>query len=163
MSDTGSASGDLSQPSEGRDYPMRRMNEPAPDEGGLKNSISMILKKLRLMKKEMVSNETKFEEKLAEIMQNIRSAYDQDTDSSARTASKDTIERMDARAIGAQKKAGTQETGGNGNSPCSNGEEEFHFQKAAETIQECVEAGGNRQHLATLRPCDIEAGGAKYN
>ena len=51
---------------------MRRRNEPAPDEGGLTDSISLILKELRLMKKEMASNKTEFEEKLAMITQNIR-------------------------------------------------------------------------------------------
>jgi hypothetical protein len=78
MPDTGSASGESSQPSEGRDYPMRRRNEPTPDEGGLTDSISLILKELRLMKKEIASNKTEFEEKLAMITQNIRSAADQD-------------------------------------------------------------------------------------
>jgi Retrotransposon gag protein/Zinc knuckle len=152
MPDTGSASGESSQPSEGRDYPMRRRNEPAPDEGGLTDSISLILKELRLMKKEMASNKTEFEEKLAMITQNIRSAADQDTASSVKTASKQTIERMDGRAIDAQPKAGTPETGENGDSPGGNGDEDFHFQMAAETLQERVEVGGSRQHFATLRP-----------
>jgi hypothetical protein len=112
MPDTGSASGESSQPSEGRDYPLRRRNKPAPDEAGLTDSISLILKELRLIKKEMVSNKTEFEEKLAMITQNIRSAADQDTASSVKTASKETVERIDGRAIEAQPTAGTPETGG---------------------------------------------------
>jgi hypothetical protein len=79
MPDTGSASGESAKPAEGRDYPMRRNNEPASDEGGLTDSISMILKELRLMKKEMASKKTEFEEKLAMITQNIRSAADRDS------------------------------------------------------------------------------------
>jgi hypothetical protein len=152
MPDTGSASGESSQPSEGRDYAMRRRIEPAPDEGGLTDSISLILKELRLMKNEMASNKTEFEEKLAMITQNIRSAADQDTAFSVKTASKETVERMDGRATEAQPKAGTPETGGNGDSPGGNGDEYLHFQMAAETIQERVEVGGIRQHFATLRP-----------
>jgi hypothetical protein len=111
MPDTGSASGESSQPSEGIDYRMRRRNEPAPDEGGLTDSISMILKELRLKQKEMASNKTEFEEKLAMIKQIIRSTADQDTASSVKTASKETVERMDGRATEAQPKAGTPETG----------------------------------------------------
>jgi hypothetical protein len=111
----------------------------------------MILNELRLMKKEMASNKAEFEEKLAMITQNIRSAADQDTASSVKTASKETVERMDGRVTEAQPKAGTPETGGNGGSPGGNGDEEFHFQMAAETIQERVEVGGSRQHFATLR------------
>jgi hypothetical protein len=132
---------------------MRRRNEPVPDEGGLTDSISMILKELRLMKNEMASNKTEFEfeEKLAMITQNIRSAADQDTASSAKTAIKETVERMDGRATEAQPKARTPETGGNGDSPGGNGDKEFHFQMAAETIQELVEVGGSRQHFATLQ------------
>jgi hypothetical protein len=152
MPDTGSASGESSQPSEGRDYPMRRRNEPAPDEAGLTDSVSLILKELRLMKKEMACNKTKFEEKLAMITQNIRSAADQDTASSVKTASKETVERMDGRATEAQPKAGTLDTGGNGGSPGGNRDEDFHFQMAAETIHERVEVGDSRQHFATLRP-----------
>jgi hypothetical protein len=127
MPDTGSASGESSQPSEGRDYPMRRRNEPAPDEAGLTDSITLILKELRLMKKDMASNKTEFEEKLAMILQNIRSAADQDTASPVKTASKGTIERMDDGATEAQPKAGTPEIGGNGDSPGGNGGEDFHF------------------------------------
>jgi hypothetical protein len=152
MLDTGSASGESSQPSEGKDYPMRRRNESAPDEGGLTDSISLILKRLRLMKKEMAPNKTEFEEKLVIITQNTRSAADKDTASSVKTASKETIECMDGRATEAQKKSGMPETGGNGDSPGGNGDEDFHFQMAAETIQERVEVGGSRQHFATLRP-----------
>jgi hypothetical protein len=33
-----------------------------------------------------------------------------------------------------------------------NGDDKFHFQMAAETIQDRVEVGGSRQHFATLRP-----------
>jgi hypothetical protein len=88
---------------------MRRRNEPAPDEGGLTDSISLILKELRLIKKGMASNKTEFEEILAMITQNICSAADQDTASSAKTASKETVERMDGRATEAQPKAGTPE------------------------------------------------------
>ena len=90
---------------------MRRRNEPAPDEGGLTDSLSTILKELRLLKKEMASNKAEVEGKLAEITQNIRSAADQDTASSVKTASKETVERMDGRATEAQPKAGTPETG----------------------------------------------------
>jgi hypothetical protein len=64
------------------------------------DSISLILKELRLMKKEMASNKAEFEEKLAEITHKIRSAADQDTASSARTASKETI---DAWTLGPQR------------------------------------------------------------
>jgi hypothetical protein len=96
----------------------------------------------------MASNKTDFEEKLARITQNIRSAADQDTASSVKTASKETVERMDGRAT----EAGTPETGGNGVSPGDNGDDDFHFQMAAETIQERVEVGGSRRHFATLRP-----------
>jgi hypothetical protein len=64
MPDTGSASGDSSQPSEGRDYPLRRRNEPAPDEGGLTDSLSTILKELRLLKKEMASNKAEVDTRL---------------------------------------------------------------------------------------------------
>jgi hypothetical protein len=99
----------------------------------------------------MASNKAEFEEKLAEITQSIRSAADQDTASSARTASKETIERMDARDTEAQPKAGKPETGINGNSPGGNADEDFHLQLAAETIQERVEVGGSRQHFATCR------------
>jgi hypothetical protein len=134
MPDAGSASGESSQPSEGRDYSMRRMNEPAPDEGGLTDSISMILKELRLMKKKTTSNKMEFEENLAMITQNIRLTADQGTASFAKTASKETVERMDGRATEAQPKEGTPETGRNGESPGGNGEEEFHFQMAVETI-----------------------------
>jgi hypothetical protein len=90
---------------------MRRRNEPTPDEGGLTNSVTLILKELRLMKKEMASNKTEFEETLVMIKQNIRSAADQDTASSVKTACKETIERMDGRATEAQPKAGTPEEG----------------------------------------------------
>jgi hypothetical protein len=114
---------------------MRRRNEPAPDEGGLTDSISPILKELRLMKKEMASNETEFEQKLAVVTQNIRSAAGQDTASSVKTASKETVERTDGRATEAQPKAGTPETGENGGSPGGNGDEDFHLQMSAETIQ----------------------------
>jgi uncharacterized protein YkvS len=88
------------------------------------------------------------------ITQNIRSAADQDTASFAKTASKETVERMDRRAAEAQPKAGTPETGGNVNvnSPGGNGDEDFHFQIAAETIQERVEVGGSHQNFATLSP-----------
>jgi septal ring-binding cell division protein DamX len=113
-------------------HPMRRRNEPAPDEGGLTDSISLILKELRLIKKEMASNKMEFEEKLAMITQNIRSAADQDTASSINTASEETVERIDGKATDAQPKAGTPDTGGNGDSPGGNEDEEFHFQMAAE-------------------------------
>jgi hypothetical protein len=63
---------------------MRRTNEPAPDEGGLTDSISLILKELHLIQKEMASNKTEFEEILAMITQNIRSAADKDTIFSAK-------------------------------------------------------------------------------
>jgi Retrotransposon gag protein/Zinc knuckle len=152
MPDTGSASGDSSQPSEGRAYPLRSRNEPTPDEGGLSDPLSVILKELRLLKKEMASNKAEFDKKLTEITQDIRSASDQDTVSSARTASKKTIERIDAGATEARPKAGTPETGENGESPGGNGNDNFHFQMAAETIQERVEVGNGRQHFATLRP-----------
>jgi hypothetical protein len=100
----------------------------------------------------MASNKMDFEEKLAMITQNIRSAADQDTAPSVKTASKETIERMDGRATEAQPKAGTPEAGGNVSSPGGNGDEDFHFQMVAETIQERVELGGIRKHFATLRP-----------
>jgi hypothetical protein len=112
----------------------------------------MILKELRFMKKEMGSNKTEFEKMLVGITRNIHSAADQDTASSARTASKETIDRMEARATEVQPKAETPETGGNGNLPGVNGDEDFHFQMTAETIQERVEVGGSRQLFATLRP-----------
>jgi hypothetical protein len=51
------------------------------------------------------------------ITQNIRSAADQDTASSVKTSSKETVERMDGRATEAQPKAGTPETGGEVSSP----------------------------------------------
>jgi hypothetical protein len=70
---------------------MRRRNEPAPDEGGLTDSITLISKELLLMKKEMASNKTEFQEKLAMITQNIRSAADQDPASSVKTVSKETV------------------------------------------------------------------------
>ena len=73
---------------------MRRRNEPAPDEAGLTDSVSKIIKELRLMKKEMASNKAEFDKRLTEITQDIRSAADQDTVSSARTASKNDIERI---------------------------------------------------------------------
>jgi hypothetical protein len=111
---------------------MRHRNEPAPDEGGLTDSISLILKELRLMKKEMAPNKTEFEEKLAMITQNIRSAADQDTASSVKTASKKTIERMDGRVTEAESKAGTPGTERNGEYPGGNGDEDFHLQTAAE-------------------------------
>jgi hypothetical protein len=79
MPDTGAASGDISEPQEGRDYPMRGRNEPAPDKEGFTDSIFYDLRELRLMKKEMASNKTEFEEILAEITQNIRTAAAQDT------------------------------------------------------------------------------------
>jgi hypothetical protein len=59
---------------------------------------------------------------------------------------------MDAKYTDAQPKAGKLETGGICNSLGGNGDEGFLFQMAAETIQECVEEGGSRQHFATLRP-----------
>jgi hypothetical protein len=89
----------------------------------------------------MASNKTEFEEKLAMIAQNIRSAADQDTASSVKTSSKETVERTDGRATESQPKEGTPETGGNGGYPGGNGDEDFHFQMAAETIQERVEVG----------------------
>jgi septal ring-binding cell division protein DamX len=66
------------------------------------------------------------------ITQNIRSAADQDTASPAKTAGEETVERMDGRATDAQPKAGTPDTGVNGDSPGGNGDEDFHFQMAAE-------------------------------
>jgi hypothetical protein len=60
----------------------------------------------------MASNKTEFAKKLAMITQNIRSATDQDTAYSAKTASKETVESMDGRATDAQPKAGTTETWG---------------------------------------------------
>jgi hypothetical protein len=100
----------------------------------------------------MTSNKAEFEERLAVITQNIRSAADQDTDSSAKTASNETVELRDGKATEAQPKAGAPETGGNGDSPEGNGGEDIHFQMEAETIQERVEVGSSRQHFATLRP-----------
>jgi hypothetical protein len=82
----------------------------------------------------------------------MRSASDQDTFSFARTANKKVNECIDAGATEAQKKAGTPETKGNGNSPGGNGDYDFHFQMAAGTIQGSVEVGTGRQHFATLRP-----------
>jgi hypothetical protein len=112
MPDKGLASGESSQPSEGRYYPIRRRNEPAPDEGDLTDSISMILIELRLMKKEMASNKTELEETLSMITHNIHSTADQDTAFSAKTASKETVERMDGRATEAQpKRQGRQRQG----------------------------------------------------
>jgi hypothetical protein len=131
---------------------MRRRNEPALDEGGLTDSVSVILKELRLLKKEMESKKAEFEDRLAEITQNISLAADQDTASSTRTANKETVERMDVRATEAQPKAGTPEIGVNGDSRGGHGDEEFHLQMAAETVQERVGVIGSRQHFATLRP-----------
>jgi hypothetical protein len=51
----------------------------------------MILKELRLIKKEMTSNKTEFEEKVAIITQNIRSTAGQDTASTVKAASKETV------------------------------------------------------------------------
>jgi hypothetical protein len=45
----------------------------------LKDSLSTILKDLRLLKKEMAFNKAEVDERLAEITQDIRSATDQDT------------------------------------------------------------------------------------
>jgi hypothetical protein len=59
----------------------------------------------------MASNNAEVDERLAEITQNIRSVANQDTDSSARTASKETIERMNGSATEAQPNAGTPGTG----------------------------------------------------
>jgi hypothetical protein len=73
----------------------------------------------------MASNKTEFEEKLSMITQNIRSAADQDTASSVRTASKETIERIDGRATEVQSKAGTPETEGNGDYPEGNEDRDF--------------------------------------
>jgi hypothetical protein len=70
--DTGSASGNSLQPSEGRDYPLRRRNEPAPNDGGSTDSLSMILKELRLLKKEIASNKAEVDKKMARIMHDIR-------------------------------------------------------------------------------------------
>jgi hypothetical protein len=69
MPDIKLASGESSQPSEGRDYPMRRRNEPASYEGGLMDSISLILKELRLLKKVILSNKAEFKDRIAEITQ----------------------------------------------------------------------------------------------
>jgi hypothetical protein len=87
---------------------MRRRNEPAPDEGGLTDSPSTILKELRFLKKEMASNKAEVDERLAVITQNIRSAADQDKASSARTASKETIERLNASPQRPSQKQGSQ-------------------------------------------------------
>ena len=111
MPDTGSASGDSSKPSEGTDYPLRRRNEPARDEEGLTDSTSLILKELRLLKKELASNRAEFDQRLNAITEEIRSASGLDTGSSARTATTRSIERTNAEAMGAQPEAGTPETG----------------------------------------------------
>jgi hypothetical protein len=92
----------------------------------------------------MTSNKAVFQEKIAVITQNMRSDADQDKASSARTASKETIERNNARATEAHPKAGTPETEGKGNSPGGNGDDDFHFQMETETIQERVEVCGSR-------------------
>jgi ABC-type Na+ efflux pump permease subunit len=75
----------------------------------------------------MASNKTEFEKKLDVITQNIRSAADKDTATSATTASKETVGRMDGRATDTQPKASSPETGGNGDSPWGNGDEAFHL------------------------------------
>jgi hypothetical protein len=80
------------------------------DEGGLTDSLSTILKQLRLLEKEMASDKAEFDNRVAEITQNIPSAADQVTASFARTASKETIEFMNARATYAHPKEGTPET-----------------------------------------------------
>jgi hypothetical protein len=59
---------------------------------------------------------------------------------------------MDGRDTEAHPKSGTPETGENCCSPGGNGDEDFLFQMAAETIQKRVEVGGSRQQFATLRP-----------
>jgi hypothetical protein len=59
---------------------------------------------------------------------------------------------MDGRASETRPKAGTPDTEGDSESHGCIGDEDFHFQMAAETIQERVEVGGSRQRFATLRP-----------
>jgi predicted mannosyl-3-phosphoglycerate phosphatase (HAD superfamily) len=58
----------------------------------------------------MVSKKAEVDERLDEITQNIRSVANHDKASSARTASKETIERMNGSATEAQPKARTPET-----------------------------------------------------
>jgi Retrotransposon gag protein len=159
MPDSGSASGDSSQPSEGRAYPLRSRNEPVPDEGGLTDAMTAILKELRSMKLEMASNKVDFERQLAAIKQDVNSASTRDTastaspnDSGAPHANMPPIGGIGAGAAGVQIQAGTPETGNKGDSPGGNGGDDFHFQMSAETLQGRVEVGNGRHHFATLRP-----------
>jgi hypothetical protein len=82
----------------------------------------------------MTSTKAEVDKRLTEITQDILSASDQDTVSSARSANRKPIERINAGATEAQPKARTPETGANGDYPGGNGDDDFPFQMAAETI-----------------------------
>jgi hypothetical protein len=131
---------------------MRRRNEPAPDEGGMTVALSTILKELRFLKRKWRRTKRNLTKDYPRSRRTFVRPLIKIRISFARTASKETSERMNAEAGEAQPKARKPETGENGNYPGGNVNDEFHFQKAAETIQERVEVGGSRQLFGTLRP-----------
>jgi hypothetical protein len=97
--------------------------------------LAAILKELCLMKYEMAANKAEFDQKLVDLMQEIRASTESDTASTARpltmeaqqTIVQPTEAKMAVAAV-AQPVAEMPQTGGSGNSPGGNGGNVPHSQ-----------------------------------